>query len=73
VDGLDDLGVVDALQVDGRDTEVAVAELALDHDERHALVSHLDGVCVSKLMRGEPPAHSSGGRRPPKLGAGGSI
>jgi hypothetical protein len=30
--GLDDFGVVDALQVDRRDAEVAVAELALDDD-----------------------------------------
>src|SRR4051794_39317018 len=42
VDGLDDLGVVDALEVDGGDAKVAVAELALDDDERHALVRHLD-------------------------------
>jgi hypothetical protein len=44
VHGVDDLAAVDALQVDGRDAEVAVSELALDHDERHALASHLDGV-----------------------------
>jgi hypothetical protein len=30
VDGVDDLGVVDALEVDPGDAEVAVAELALD-------------------------------------------
>src|SRR4051794_2476238 len=36
VDGVDDLGVVDPLKVDRGDTEVAVAELALDDDERHA-------------------------------------
>jgi hypothetical protein len=30
VNGLDALGAVDALQVNGRDAEVAVAELALD-------------------------------------------
>jgi hypothetical protein len=30
VDGFDDLGVVDALEVDGGDAEVAVAKLALD-------------------------------------------
>jgi hypothetical protein len=30
--GLDDLGIVDALQVDRRDAEVAMAELALDDD-----------------------------------------
>src|SRR5919204_5089529 len=32
VDGVDDLGVVDALQIGRRDAEVAVAELALDDD-----------------------------------------
>jgi hypothetical protein len=30
VDGLDDLGVVDPLQVEGGDTEVAVAQLTLN-------------------------------------------
>src|SRR3954447_18101143 len=44
VHGLDDLGVVDDLQVDRGDPEVVVTQLALDDDERHALVSHLDGV-----------------------------
>jgi len=39
VNRFDDLGVVDAL-VDRGDAEVAVAELALDDDERHALVGH---------------------------------
>jgi hypothetical protein len=32
VDGVDDLGVVDALEVDGGDAEVAVTQLALDDD-----------------------------------------
>jgi hypothetical protein len=53
----DHLGVVDSLQVDGGDSEVGVAELALDHVERHALARHLDGVRVAKLMWGEPPSH----------------
>jgi hypothetical protein len=39
-----------ALQVDRRDPEVRVPELALDDDERDAFASHLNGVCVSKLM-----------------------
>jgi hypothetical protein len=34
VHGLDDLAAVDALKVDGRDPEVAVSALALDHDQR---------------------------------------
>jgi hypothetical protein len=37
VDGVDDLGVVDALQVDRSDAEVRVPELALDDDRRDAL------------------------------------
>jgi hypothetical protein len=35
VDGLDDLGVVDALKVHRRDAEIAVAQLALYDDQRH--------------------------------------
>ena len=46
VDGVDDLGVVDALEIDRGDAEVGVAELALDDDQRHALAGHLDGVGV---------------------------
>src|SRR5829696_6794326 len=48
--GVDDLGVVDALEVDRGDAKVGVAELALDYDERHALVRHLDGVRVAELV-----------------------
>jgi hypothetical protein len=47
VDGVDDLGVVDPLQVDGRDPEVGVPELALDDVEGHALPGHLDGMRVA--------------------------
>jgi hypothetical protein len=47
VDRVDDLGVVDALEVDRRDAEVGVSELALDHDQRDAFVSHLDRVSVT--------------------------
>ena len=74
-DRLDDLAVVDPLQVDGRDAEVRVAELALDDVERHAFACHLDCVRVSKLIRSASPAHtradgeraqrrSDGSRRP---------
>jgi hypothetical protein len=45
VDGLDDLGVVDALEVDRGDPEVAVAELALDDGQRDALVG-ISTVCA---------------------------
>jgi hypothetical protein len=42
VDRFDDFGVVNALQVDRGDAEVAVAELALDDDQRHAFTGHFD-------------------------------
>src|SRR4051812_3399734 len=71
VDGVDDLGVVDALEVDRGDAEVAVAELALDDDERHALVCHLDGVGVAQLVRCETLANACGRRRAAQLGARG--
>jgi hypothetical protein len=61
VDGVDDLGVVDALQVYGGDAEVAVAELALDHDESYAFARQLDRVRVAKLVRREAAANA--GRR----------
>jgi hypothetical protein len=48
--GLDDLATVDVVQIDGSDAEVAVAELALDDDQRNALAGHLDGVGVAELM-----------------------
>src|SRR5919198_4366228 len=41
VHGLDDLAAVDALQIHGSDAEVAVAELALDDDQRDAFAGHL--------------------------------
>jgi hypothetical protein len=50
MDGFDDLFVVDALQVDRRGAEVAVAELALNDDQRHAFASQLDGVRVPELV-----------------------
>lgn len=58
MDGADDLVAVDALEMNAGDAEVGVSELALDHDERDALVRHLDRVSVSKLMRREPPPHA---------------
>src|SRR3989337_157066 len=57
VDGVDDLGVVDALEVDRGDAEVGVPELALDDDQRHALAGHLDGMRVAELVRGKAPTH----------------
>lgn len=61
VDGVDDLGIVDSLQVDRRDPEVGVPELALDDVQWHALAPHLDGVGVTQLVRRE--AAPDGGLR----------
>src|SRR5215207_1593834 len=71
-----DLGVVDALEVDRGDAEVGVTELALDDDDRHALARHLDGVRVAQLVWREASPHAglvgydgaapSGRRRPPR-------
>jgi hypothetical protein len=47
VDAVDDLGVVDALKVDGGDAEVAVSELASNDDQRDAFA----GAC-SERRRG---------------------
>jgi len=69
VDGFDDLGVVDALEVNRGDAEVAVAELALDHDQRHALAGNLNGVGMSQLMRSEAPSHARRGRRSARAAA----
>jgi hypothetical protein len=53
VNGFDDLGVVDALEIDGSDAEVAVAELALDDHQRDSFVREFDGVRVPQLVRDE--------------------
>jgi hypothetical protein len=37
VDGVDDLGAVDVLQVDRRDAEAGVPELALDDDQQREI------------------------------------
>jgi hypothetical protein len=50
--GVDDLAVVDALKLFGRDAGVRVAERTSDDDERDALASHLDGVRAAQLVRG---------------------
>jgi hypothetical protein len=54
---VDDLGVVDALEVDRGDAEVGVAELTLDDDQQHAFAGHFDGVRVAQLVRREAPTH----------------
>lgn len=62
MDRVDDLGAVDPPQIDRRDAEIGVPELALDDNQRHALVRHLHRVRVTELMRSEP-------RRTPALAA----
>jgi hypothetical protein len=63
VDGADDLAAVDALEVDARDAEVGVSELALNDDKRDALVRHLDSVSVPELVgRESTPDAGLGGR-----------
>src|SRR5215216_7677046 len=71
VDGVDDLGVVDALEVDRGDPEVGVPELALDDDQRHAFAGHFDGVRVAELVRREAPTHAGLAGDASQLGAGG--
>ena len=41
---------VDAVEIDRRHAEVAVAELALDHLERDTFAGHLDGVRLAQLV-----------------------
>jgi hypothetical protein len=67
MDRLGDLGVVDALEVDRRDAEVVMPELALDDDERHSLVRDLDGVGVAELVGCEAPADTCGCGRAAQL------
>jgi hypothetical protein len=74
VDGADDLAAVDALEVDARDTEVGVPELALDHDQRHAVVRHLNRMSVPELVWREPaPYPGFNGRAMQLLGRGGCF
>jgi hypothetical protein len=62
MNGVDDLAVIDSLQVDRGDPEVRVAELPLDHAERHTFSSHLNSVRVPKLMRREATTHAGSDR-----------
>jgi hypothetical protein len=67
------LSVVDPLEVDRGDAEVAVAELALYDHERHAFARHFYGVGVPQLMWGEPSADTRYDGRAPQLGSGGGA
>jgi hypothetical protein len=43
MDGVDDLAAVNAFEVDARDAEICMAQLAPDDHQRDALASRLDG------------------------------
>ena len=49
---------VDPLEIDRRHAEVAVAELALDDVQRHALAQQLERMRVTQLVRRESPSHT---------------
>jgi hypothetical protein len=44
--------------IERRDAEVAVAELALNDDQRHPFTRQLDRVGVPELMRRDPSTHT---------------
>jgi hypothetical protein len=67
VDGGDDLVGVDALQVDRGRAEIGVAELALDHVERHALARERDGMRVAQLVRREAATDTRLSGKPAEL------
>jgi hypothetical protein len=62
-----------ALEVDAGDAGVAVSELALDDDERHAFMSHLDRVGVAEVVWHEASPHAGRGSRSAQVCAGGRI
>jgi len=53
MDGVDDFRAVDSLEVDAGHPEIAMPELPLDNDQRHALVRELYSVSMPELMRRE--------------------
>jgi hypothetical protein len=46
MDGVDDFGGDDALQIDRGHSEIAVAELPLDDVDRNALAGEFDRMCM---------------------------
>ena len=50
---------------------MGMPELALDDDQRHALMGHLYRVRVTQLMRGEPTPDAGGSSDPTQLAARG--
>src|SRR6478609_12028630 len=63
MDRVDDLGVVNPLEVDAGDPQIAMAELSLDSHQWHALVRELDSARMPQLMRREPPPDARPFRR----------
>jgi hypothetical protein len=49
-----------------------VCDLAPDHNQRHALAGHLDGVRVTEPVWYEAPAHARSGGGVAQLSAGGA-
>jgi hypothetical protein len=43
---MNDLGAVDPTQIRGGDRKIGVTELALNHNDRHAFMGHLNSVRV---------------------------
>jgi hypothetical protein len=64
------ISAFDSLQEDRHDAEVAMAEMAVDDDRRHAFIGHLDGVGVAQLSGAKGPAHASPRCGPSELGEG---
>jgi hypothetical protein len=52
------ISVLSIPQVGGRDAEVGVAQLSLDHDEGDALPGHLNSMRVPELVGREPAPYS---------------
>src|SRR5947209_19430141 len=67
MDRLDDLGAVDALEVDAGDPQIAMPELPLDDHQRDALVGELDSVGMPQLMRRKAPTDARRFRRSTQL------
>jgi hypothetical protein len=70
VDGGDDLGVVDPLEIDGGHAEVGLPQLALDDVERDPLVGEFDGMGVGGVGAGRTAAAHRPWRRRDAVGRG---
>ena len=61
------------MEVDGGRAEVGMTELPLNDVQRHALAGELESMCVTQLVRSEPPPDASAGREPAELAAHGGA